>query len=318
MKALVTGVAGFIGSTLAQTLHAAGWDVTGIDNLSPYYDERIKRHNLTKLEGALSTFVEADLRSTDLDRLIAGVDVVFHLAGQPGVRKSWGDSFSDYVDANVSATQVLLEAIRRSAEPPRLVYASSSSVYGDAEAYPTREDLEPRPRSPYGVTKLAAEHLCRLYAASYDLVTVSLRFFTVYGPRQRPDMAFTRFLSAAVMGTPISVYGTGEQTRDFTFVGDIVDALVRAGTAPVNPGAVYNVSGGGSFSVNEVLSTIEALVGEPLVVRRQSAALGDVQRTSADTTAIMRDLDWSASTDLSTGLRHQLEWVRSSGLLLAP
>ena len=318
MKALVTGVAGFIGSTLAQTLHAAGWDVTGIDNLSPYYDERIKRHNLTKLEGALSTFVEADLRSTDLDRLIAGVDVVFHLAGQPGVRKSWGDSFSDYVDANVSATQVLLEAIRRSAEPPRLVYASSSSVYGDAEAYPTREDLEPRPRSPYGVTKLAAEHLCRLYAANYDLVTVSLRFFTVYGPRQRPDMAFTRFLSAAVMGTPISVYGTGEQTRDFTFVGDIVDALVRAGTAPVNPGAVYNVSGGGSFSVNEVLSTIEALVGEPLVVRRQSAALGDVQRTSADTTAIMRDLDWSASTDLSTGLRHQLEWVRSSGLLLAP
>jgi nucleoside-diphosphate-sugar epimerase len=315
---LVTGVAGFIGSTLAERLSADGWDVVGVDNLSPYYSEALKRRNMQLVAPVLSKFVEADLRHADLDELLRDVDVVFHLAGQPGVRKSWGDSFSEYVDANVSATQILLEASRRANRPPRIVYASSSSVYGDAEAYPTREDLEPRPRSPYGVTKLAAEHLCRLYAANYGLPTVSLRFFTVYGPRQRPDMAFTRFLTAALHDAPISVYGSGEQTRDFTFVGDIVEALVRAGTMPVLAGAVYNVSGGGSFSVNEVLSTIGDLVSRPLTVERGSAALGDVQRTSADTTAIARDLDWRATTALRTGLELQLDWLRSGDSAVTP
>ncbi|MDD7945089.1 NAD-dependent epimerase/dehydratase family protein [Microbacterium sp. NE2HP2] len=315
---MVTGVAGFIGSTLAERLSSDGWDVVGIDNLSPYYSEDLKRRNVQLVAPVLSRFVEADLREADLDELLRDVDVVFHLAGQPGVRKSWGDSFSEYVDANVSATQALLEASRRANRPPRIVYASSSSVYGDAEAYPTREDLEPRPRSPYGVTKLAAEHLCRLYAANYGLPTVSLRFFTVYGPRQRPDMAFTRFLTAALHDEPISVYGTGEQTRDFTFVGDIVEALVRAGTKPVQAGAVYNVSGGGSFSVNQVLATIEELVSRPLTVQRGSAALGDVQRTSADTAAIARDLGWRATTDLRTGLELQLEWLRNGDSGVTP
>lgn len=310
MRALVTGAAGFIGSTLAEKLHATGWTVTGLDNLSPYYDPKVKQRNIRSAGDAITRFVEADIRSAPLDDLVADADVVFHLAGQPGVRKSWGDSFADYVDANISATQVLLESVHRSSSRPRVVYASSSSVYGDAEAYPTREDLEPRPRSPYGVTKLAAEHLCRLYAANHGLSTVSLRFFTVYGPRQRPDMAFTRFLSAALEGDPISVYGTGEQTRDFTFVDDIVEAVARAATAEVSPGSVYNVSGGGSHSVNDVLDVIEKLVNRPLDVRRSAPAVGDVQRTSADTSAIARDLDWRASTDLTAGLAAQLEWVR--------
>ncbi|OYC97466.1 NAD-dependent epimerase/dehydratase family protein [Microbacterium sp. Yaish 1] len=310
MRALVTGAAGFIGSTLAEKLHATGWTVTGLDNLSTYYDPKFKQRNIRSAGDAITRFVEADIRSAPLDDLVADADVVFHLAGQPGVRKSWGDSFADYVDANISATQVLLESVHRSSSRPRVVYASSSSVYGDAEAYPTREDLEPRPRSPYGVTKLAAEHLCRLYAANHGLSTVSLRFFTVYGPRQRPDMAFTRFLSAALEGDPISVYGTGEQTRDFTFVDDIVEAVARAATAEVSPGSVYNVSGGGSHSVNDVLDVIEKLVNRPLDVRRSAPAVGDVQRTSADTSAIARDLDWRASTDLTAGLAAQLEWVR--------
>ncbi|MGR6742541.1 NAD-dependent epimerase/dehydratase family protein [Microbacterium sp. F1-18] len=310
MRALVTGVAGFIGSTLAEKLHATGWTVTGIDNLSPYYPPELKQRNLRAAGDAITRFVEADIRSAPLDELVAETDVVFHLAGQPGVRKSWGDSFTDYVDANISATQLLLESVHRSSSRPRVVYASSSSVYGDAESYPTREDLEPRPRSPYGVTKLAAEHLCRLYAANHGLSTVSLRFFTVYGPRQRPDMAFTRFLSAALEGDSISVYGTGEQTRDFTFVGDIVEAVVRAATAEVSPGSVYNVSGGGSHSVNDVLDVIEDLVDQPLDIRRGAPAVGDVQRTSADTSAIARDLNWRASTDLTAGLAAQLEWVR--------
>ena len=310
MRALITGAAGFIGSTLAEKLHATGWTVTGIDNMSPYYDPELKQRNLRSAGNAITRFIEADIRSAPVDELVADADVVFHLAGQPGVRKSWGDSFADYVDANISATQVLLESIHRSSSRPRVVYASSSSVYGDAEAYPTREDLEPRPRSPYGVTKLAAEHLCRLYAANHGLSTVSLRFFTVYGPRQRPDMAFTRFLSAALEGDPISVYGTGDQTRDFTFVGDIVEAVARAATAQVSPGSVYNVSGGGSHSVNEVLDVISDLVDQPLEVRRGAPAVGDVQRTSADTSAIASDLGWRASTGLTAGLAAQLEWVR--------
>lgn len=312
MKALVTGAAGFIGSTLSERLHSSGWTVTGLDNFSPYYDVDLKRQNVRDAGDAISRLVDADINDADIDELIGEADVVFHLAGQPGVRRSWGDSFADYVDANISATQTILESVRRSANQPRVVYASSSSVYGDAEAYPTREDLEPRPRSPYGVTKLAAEHLCRLYAANYGISTVSLRFFTVYGPRQRPDMAFTRFLSAATAGDTITVYGDGEQTRDFTFVDDIVDAVQRAGTAPVRPGSVYNVSGGGSHSVNHVLSVIEQLVGRPLVVERSSGALGDVQRTSADTGAIGRDLAWSAHTDLTAGLRRQLEWLTAA------
>lgn len=308
MRALVTGAAGFIGSHLSQRLLAEGHDVIGVDNLSSYYADSLKRNNLTAIAHPRFTFVQDDLADADLGPLLDGVEVVYHLAGQPGVRSSWGDMFADYVRANILATQRLLEAAR-SRDDLRLVYASSSSVYGDAETFPTGESDLPRPRSPYGVTKLAAEHMCGLYAANFGLPTVSLRFFTVYGPRQRPDMAFTRFLSAARDGQQLTIYGTGEQIRDFTYVDDIVEALVRSGTIPTPAGSVFNVSGGGSHSINEVLGEIESIVGKPLDIRREAVARGDVRRTSADITALSRALDWSPRVQLGDGLRRQWDWL---------
>lgn len=311
MKALITGAAGFIGSTLAGRLVAEGVDTVGIDSLTDYYDPALKRDNISHLADQWQ-FVEEDLNRVDLGDLLADVQVVFHLAGQPGVRKSWGSAFDTYVAQNIQATQRLLEAARTSPSRPRIVYASSSSIYGDAETYPTDENTVPRPRSPYGVTKLAAEHLCRLYSANYGLETVSLRFFTVYGPRQRPDMAFTRFLRAADAGAPIGLYGTGEQVRDFTFVDDIVEAVLRAAEADVAPGSVLNVSGGGSHSVNEVLALMEQLVGKPLDIVRSDTALGDVSRTSADIGAARTALGWAPRVGIEEGLRAQLKWVRAT------
>lgn len=310
MRAIVTGAAGFIGSHLAERLVADGDDVVGIDSFSTYYDDTSKRANVHAIGSEGFTLIEEDLLETDLDALLGDVDVVYHLAGQPGVRASWGQTFDEYVHANISATQRLLEAARKKPDL-RVVYASSSSIYGDAETFPTHEDTLPHPRSPYGVTKLAAEHLCRLYASNYGLSTVSLRFFTVYGPRQRPDMAFTRFLRAARDGDPLTVYGDGEQIRDFTYVSDIVGALVRAGGATVPAGSVFNVSGGGSHSVNEVLAQMVDITGRSLDIRREGTARGDVRRTSADVSAISHALGWRPRVPLAEGLRAQWEWVLS-------
>lgn len=310
MRAVVTGAAGFIGSHLAQRLVADGHEVIGIDNLSPYYEASVKRHNLRQISGTTFTFVQDDLQSMNLSDLLGSVDVVFHLAGQPGVRASWGQTFDEYVSANILSTQRLLEA-SRDRDGLRVVYASSSSIYGDAETFPTDEQALPRPRSPYGVTKLAAEQLCRLYASNFGLATVSLRFFTVYGPRQRPDMAFTRFLRAARDHQPLTIYGSGEQIRDFTYVSDIVEALVRAADAPVKPGSVFNVSGGGSHSLNDVLTEIERISGQSLIIHREGTARGDVLRTGADITSISRALDWQPRVALAEGLQAQWEWVRS-------
>lgn len=311
MKALISGVAGFIGSTLAERLLTEGIGVVGLDSLTDYYDPAIKRANMAAFRHDIR-FLADDLNDIDLGRLLRDVDVVFHLAGQPGVRKSWGSDFDTYVTENIQATQRLLEAVRSAPSRPRIVFASSSSLYGDAEAYPTDENTIPRPRSPYGVTKLAAENLCRLYSANYGIETVSLRFFTVYGPRQRPDMAFTRFLRAAVQGKPVNVYGSGEQIRDFTFVSDIVDALVRAASADVAPGTVMNISGGGSHSVNAVLSMMERIIGAPIEITRSETALGDVSRTTADISAARALLSWHPQVALEDGLRAQLEWVRAT------
>lgn len=280
--------------------------------MTDYYDPRLKRKNLAEVQDALFEFVEGDLNEIDLPALLRpGFDAIVHLAGQPGVRKSWGEHFTTYSRGNVDATQRLLEATLHASPASRFVYASSSSVYGQAETYPTTETMLPRPHSPYGVTKLAGEHLVGLYSENFGLTTTAFRFFTVYGPRQRPDMAFTRFLTAAREATPISVYGTGEQVRDFTFVGDIVSALAAAVSSRETLPPVMNLSGGSSASVNEVLETIAEIAGRPLEVRRSESMRGDVFRTGGDSSLARHALGWQPMTPLPDGLRRQWEWISS-------
>jgi nucleoside-diphosphate-sugar epimerase len=310
VKALVTGTAGFIGSHLAQQLGAEGHEVVGIDSLTDYYDPDRKRSNLTDLarSGEIA-FVEADLNSVDLPGLLDGVEVVFHLAGQPGVRGSWGDGFGPYLEQNVRATQRLLEACKGS-KVERVVYASSSSIYGDAARFPIQEDDLPAPISPYGVTKLAGEHLVRLYCSAFGLPTVSVRYFTIYGPRQRPDMAFCRFIEAALEGGSVPIFGDGLQVRDFTFVGDAVAATI-AGATNGTPGAVYNIAGGAQTTVREVLETVEDLTEKPIQIDWRAAVPGDARRTGADTSRAREELGYEPSVDLREGLRRQVEYVRT-------
>ena len=313
MRALVTGVAGFVGSTLAKQLLSEGHEVVGIDVLTDYYEVSIKRGNLASIPETGFTFVQADLNTVDLGALLADVDWVFHQAGQPGVRMSWGQDFAIYVRQNIEATQRLLEAAKDAPRLKRLVYASSSSIYGNAERYPTSEDDRPQPVSPYGVTKLAAEHLCSLYASNFGVPTVSLRYFTVYGPGQRTDMAFTRFVRAAVLDELISIYGTGEQIRDFTYVEDVVAAnIAAASTADVPPGTVLNVAGGSNVSVLDTLRIISDLNGKPLRVEHTESVKGDVFRTGGDTAKIARVLGWKPTVTIEEGLARHLDWAKKT------
>jgi UDP-glucose 4-epimerase len=308
MKAVVTGAAGFIGSHVAQSLLADGHEVVGIDCFTDYYAREAKEANLAELrDHEAFSLVEGRLQEADLAPVLEGAEHVYHLAAQAGVRASWGRDFAHYTDHNVLATQVLLEAAR-SAGPPVVVYASSSSVYGDAAELPLREDGPCRPVSPYGVTKLAAEHLAVLYHRCYGLPTVSLRYFTVYGPRQRPDMAFHRFFKAAREGEPIHLYGDGGQTRDFTFVSDIV-AATRAAAVSGRRGSVYNVGGGERVELNHVLGQIETISGRPLRIQREEAQKGDMRDTFADTTAARRDLGFESRVGLAEGLAREWEWL---------
>ncbi len=305
---LVTGVAGFIGSQTAEALASRGYRVIGVDAFVDFYARAIKESNLTALRTIPNfQFVEADLRTADMLRLVNGVDYVFHLSAQAGVRTSWGAGFTSYVEHNILATQRLLEAARQSGVK-KLIYASSSSVYGNAALQPVREDSPALPISPYGVTKLAAEHLCRLYTTEHGLRTVSLRYFTVYGPRQRPDMAFHKFISAIQTGKPIAVYGNGEQSRDFTYVRDIVDANIAAMNQG-KPGAVYNIGGGTSATINEVLSALEQIIGKKAHVAYESRQPGDAAHTSADTTAARLDLGFIPHFSLNDGLRMEANWL---------
>ncbi len=298
MRFLVTGAAGFIGSHLAERLRDHGHDVVGVDCFTDYYDVAIKEENARALE-----LQRLDLAEDDLD--LETIDGVFHLAGQPGAR-SFGDVFDEYVRRNLVATRRVLERAARAGV--RVVFASSSSVYGDAERYPTPEDAEPRPISPYGVTKLACEQLAYAYAQGFGLDAVVLRYFTVYGPRQRPDMAFARILDALARGAPFELYGDGSQSRAFTFVADAVEATIAAMQgAPA--GAVYNVGGGTEATMRTAIATAEEVSGRALELVELPAARGDMRRTAPGTTLIERELGWRAVTELRAGLQAQWEWA---------
>ena len=314
MKACVTGTAGFIGSHLTGALLDRGAEVVGIDCFSDFYPRPIKESNLAANTGRAGfRFVEARLQDADLPALLNGVTHVFHLAAQAGVRKSWGRDFQAYTGNNVEASQQLLEACV-GLPLHRFVYASSSSLYGDRVTIPMREDALPQPVSPYGVTKLAAEQLCYLYHVNHGVPATSVRYFTVYGPRQRPDMAFHRFIKAALTGQPITLYGDGEQTRDFTFVSDAVAATLAAGERGV-PGRAYNIGGGSRVSVNHVLDLIGRLAGAPLDVRREAAQKGDMRDTFADTSLARADLGFIPAVSLEEGLEAEYRWLSSTPAL---
>jgi nucleoside-diphosphate-sugar epimerase len=308
VRALVTGAAGFIGSTLAERLLRDGADVIGLDCFTDYYPREMKERNLAGPASHRSfRFIETRVQDADLAALLKDRSHVFHLAAQAGVRRSWGRDFEIYTVNNIEATQVLLEAAA-AAPIEKLVYASSSSVYGDRVPLPMREDALPQPVSPYGVSKLAAEQLCYLYHVNYGVPTVSLRFFTVYGPRQRPDMGFHKFLRATMCSEAIRLYGDGEQTRDFTFVDDAVTATVEAARRGT-PGRVYNIGGGSRVSINAVLEMIARVAGRQPIIAIDPAQKGDMRHTYADTGLARIDLGFVPSVGLEEGLRAEHRWL---------
>lgn len=307
-RVLVTGCAGFLGSRLAERLVADGCDVVGVDCFVPYYPRAVKERNLERLrEEHGFSLLELDLARAPLDGLLEDVDVVFHLAAQAGVRGSFGESFAVYLRNNVFVTQRLLEQAARS-QISAFVYASSSSVYGDAPSWPTSELSERRPVSPYGMTKVATEELAAVYLRCFGVPAVGLRYFTAYGPRQRPDMAARRMCEALAGGRPFTVYGDGSAARDLTHVDDAVDAALRALAAPT-AAAIYNVGGGRPVSLRAIAAALGDIAGRPVPWRAGRAAQGDVRRTSADTALARRDLGWRPSVGLRDGLVSQLSWV---------
>jgi UDP-glucuronate 4-epimerase len=310
---VVTGAAGFVGSHLVQRLLGEGGAVVGIDCFDDYYSRSTKERNLAAVRRSPNfRFVEQDLLEFDLSSVMEPGCRVFHLAAQPGVRGSWGTHFDRYLRNNVLVTQRLLETAAR-IRPRRYVYASSSSIYGEQPPGPTSEDATPNPVSPYGMTKLAGEQLARMYSRAHGLSVVSLRFFTVYGPGQRPDMAFHRFIQAIRAGDPVTLYGDGRQTRDFTFVDDIVDGILSAGATERVDGA-FNLGGGTPAPLTEVLRILGEIAGHPIETRTGEAPPGDPRTTWADTRRARELLGFRPRVSLADGLRRQWDWQTQSGL----
>jgi UDP-glucuronate 4-epimerase len=309
MYVVVTGVAGFIGSHLAEALVAEGHRVAGIDCFTDYYDIARKRGNVARLAGQVGfELIEADLGQMALEPVLLGAGTVFHQAAQPGARDSFGAGFASYCAHNVLATQRLLEAAKN-VRTPKLVYASSSSVYGNAPSHPTSERELPRPLSPYGVTKLAAEHLCALYARTWGLPTISLRYFSVYGPRQRPDMAIQKMIEATVAGRPFPLYGDGLQVRDFTYVADVVRANLAAAAADAEPGTVVNIAGGSRVTIREVAEMAGSALGCHVMIEHLPPQPGDVRQTGGDRSLAQDLLGWQPQVGLTEGLAHQVQAV---------
>jgi len=315
MKCLITGVAGFIGSTLAENLLNQGNQVIGIDCLTDYYPPELKRENLKpSLKKEKFIFEEKNLLSMDFSQSLKDVEVVYHLASQPGVRGSWGKNFRVYVENNILATQALLEACK-DLPIKKFVYASSSSVYGEAPILPVKEDIPLKPLSPYGVTKLAGENLAFLYYKAWGIPIIALRYFTVFGPKQRPDMAFSRFLNAAFKDEAIQIYGSGSQTRDFTYIEDTVEGTILAADGG-RPGQIYNIGGGNRISIKSVLNIIEKVVGRRLKIEMTEPQKGDVLHTFADTSKARRDFNYKPHFPLLQGIEKQFEWIKKISKLL--
>jgi nucleoside-diphosphate-sugar epimerase len=314
MRYGITGVAGFIGSSIAEELLANGHEVIGVDCFVDYYPKEMKLRNLEKSRSYSNfSFIEEDIVDLNISKAFEGVDVIFHQAAQAGVRASWGKDFSLYTHCNILGTQKLLEACRH--EPicstlKKVVYASSSSVYGHAETLPTTEELQVRPVSPYGVTKLAAEKLAVLYAEEFNVPTVSLRYFTVYGPRQRPDMAFHKFIRAGLTNQAIQIYGDGEQSRDFTFIKDAVQANLFA-AACEHSGVVCNIGGGSRVTVNQVLDMLDSILGKKLSRQYLERQAGDARHTSADTSLALELFNYKPTVSLQQGLEAEANWLES-------
>ena len=308
---IVTGVAGFIGSNLAETILKKGDRIIGVDQVNDYYNVDQKKANLAHLrqyEGF--KFIQDDIQNLDWLELLKGVEVVYHQAAQAGVRASWGDGFRNYTERNINATQIMLEAAKETNSLQRFVYASTSSVYGNAETMPTPETIPPQPVSPYGITKLAAERLCWLYQQNFNVPVTALRYFTVYGPRQRPDMAFHKFFKAAIKDEAISIYGDGQQTRDFTFISDAIAANLAAGTVPEAIGEVFNIGGGSRAVLMDVLATMEEVIGQPIKKEFVAKARGDARHTSADISKAQKILGYNPQVSLAKGLAREWEWVK--------
>ncbi|NEQ72302.1 MAG: NAD-dependent epimerase/dehydratase family protein [Okeania sp. SIO2C9] len=309
---IVTGVGGFIGSHLAETLLNQGEKVIGIDQFNDYYDPVLKRQNISQFQdNSAFQLIENDIQSLNWSELLADVDIVYHQAAQAGVRASWGEGFRAYTERNINATQIILEAAKDAPHLKRLVYASTSSVYGNAETFPTPETICPQPVSPYGITKLAAERLGKLYHQNFGVPCVYLRYFTVYGPRQRPDMAFHKFFKWILQDEPISIYGDGQQTRDFTFVSDAVAGNLLAGTVPEAVGEVFNIGGGSRVVLAEVINMMEEIVGRPIKKNFVEKARGDARHTSADVSKAQKILGYQPQVSLKEGLSREWEWVKS-------
>lgn len=306
---LVTGCAGFIGSHLSETLLRKGDKVIGIDGFIDNYSGAVKKNNLKNIiRNHNFSFIKGNLLTLDIKKSLKGVDYIFHQAALPGVRQSWGELFKKYTDNNIMVTQRLLEAVKGS-KIKKFIYASSSSIYGDSEYYPTDENTIPRPFSPYGVTKLAAEHLCNLYCKNYQIPTISLRYFTVYGPRQRPDMAFHKFIKSTVLGEKIEIYGDGEQTRDFTYISDVINANILAMNSNIS-GEIFNIGGGTRISIKKILKIISTLTGKKIDIIYKEAKKGDVKNTSANIKKAKKMLGYQPEFCLENGLNNEIRWLK--------
>ncbi|MGI8500857.1 MAG: NAD-dependent epimerase/dehydratase family protein [Hassallia sp.] len=311
-KVIVTGAAGFIGSHLTERLLQQKNEVIGIDEFNDYYDPALKRKNVAHLQSSPGfELIEGNIQFLDWQTLLKDVEVVYHQAAQAGVRASWGQGFRAYTERNISATQILLEAAKDAKQLKRLVFASTSSVYGDAETLPTHEGICPAPVSPYGITKLAAERLCGLYQKNFGVPFVALRYFTVYGPRQRPDMAFHKFFKSILQSQAIPIYGDGLQTRDFTFISDAVAANLAAASVPEAVGEIFNIGGGSRVVLKEVLDTMEEIVGKPIKRNHIEKAMGDARHTAADVSKAQRILGYQPKVSLREGLTQEWEWVKA-------